>query len=66
MRQSCRFVGNNDIFGYVSVTALVCEKIGLKATSVRTYVGKLISRRLLVRLSKGTVALAPILLKGAE
>ena len=38
--------------------------VGLKATSVRTYVTSLMRRKLLVRPSKGTVALSAILLSG--
>lgn len=47
-----------------SVHELVGDATGLKATSVRTYVGLLMRRKLLVRPSKGTVELAPILLDG--
>jgi hypothetical protein len=45
----------------VGVHELINESIGLKATSVRTYVGQLMRRKLLTRPGRGTVAVALIL-----
>jgi hypothetical protein len=47
--------------GSVTVSDLVGEATGLQATSVKTYLGHLRRRRLVVRPTKGKVALAPIL-----
>ena len=50
--------------GGVRLEELCGAATGLKATSVRTYAGALLSRRLIVRTAKGCVALAPILVDG--
>jgi hypothetical protein len=50
--------------GGVRLDELCGPATGLKATSVRTYVGALLRRRLIVRTAKGCVALAPILVDG--
>lgn len=46
------------------VVDLVGDATRLKSTSVRTYLGSLARRKLIVRPSKGRVSLAPILLEG--
>jgi hypothetical protein len=50
--------------GSVAIVDLVGESTHLRETSVRTYIGLLMRRKLLVRPSKGNVALAPILKSG--
>jgi DNA-binding MarR family transcriptional regulator len=47
--------------GQIAVAGLIGETTGLQATSVRTYLGELSRRKLIVRPTKGRVALAPIL-----
>lgn len=52
-------------FDTTHVAALVGPPTGLKETSVRTYVGHLLRRKLIVRADHGKVSLAPILKENA-
>ena len=50
--------------GVVRVGTLIGEATGMRATSVSSYVSKLVAQRLIVRTGQGKVALAPILEPG--